>query len=83
MLGVSLGGFIRVMLGVLVVPVRRVRMVRSLLVFAGFMVLGRLNVVPSGMFMVFRRLAMMIRCIFRHVPSSFLDTSYTCVMTAL
>jgi hypothetical protein len=70
MLDVSLRGFTRVMLCMLMVPVRRVRMMSSLLVLAGFMVLGRLIVVPSGMLVVFRRLAMMIRCLFRHVPSS-------------
>jgi hypothetical protein len=48
----------------------RMCMMRRLLVMSGFMMLGRLTVVPSGVSMMFRCLMMMFRSFLRHLASS-------------
>jgi hypothetical protein len=60
MLYVAFRGFGCVMVGVLVVPVSKMRMVTRLLMISGFMVLRGVFVMASGVFMVFRCFSMVI-----------------------
>src|SRR5262245_53505644 len=66
MRAVRLDGFRRVMLRVLVVPVRGVRVMRRFFVCAGFMVLGRFVVMVPGVLVVLGGLAVVVGGFFRH-----------------
>jgi hypothetical protein len=59
----------RMMVSVFVVTLCGLRMMRSLFVVTGVMMLRRFSMMPSRMPVVFRCLTMMIGCFFRHRTS--------------
>ncbi len=64
MLDVQLGGFCGVMRGVMMMPVRQMCMVGCLLVAPSFVVLCRLLVMSSRMFVMFGSFMVMFCCLF-------------------
>jgi hypothetical protein len=59
LLGVRLSGFFGVVPRISMMPMRRVRMVRCLLVMPSLVMLGRFSVVSGGMAVMFCRLLVM------------------------
>jgi hypothetical protein len=62
-LGVRLGCFFRMMRGMVLMALRGVRVVRSRLMIACFVVLGRLAMVPGRALVMLRRFQMVLRCL--------------------
>jgi len=65
-LGVGLGGFRSMVGGMEMVPVGYMRMVRRLLMVAGFMVLGGFLVVTGRVLVMLSGFDMVLRSFFRH-----------------
>ena len=64
--GVMLGGFFRVMLGMKAMTVGYVAMMAGLLMISGFMMFGRGAMMARGMLMMFCCLTMVFSALFRH-----------------
>lgn len=67
LLGVRLGGFRRVMHGVVVMAVSGVGVMRGEMMVSGFMVLGGFAVVASCVFVMFGGFVVMLGCLLGHV----------------
>jgi hypothetical protein len=74
-LGVMLAGFFGVMLGVVVVPLRDVRMVAGLFMIAGAVMLGGGAMMFGGVLVMLGGFQMMLRGVFGHgITSAGKDT---------
>jgi hypothetical protein len=66
MLDVVFGGFRRMMSGMLLVPMREMRMMRRFFVSPGVMLLGGLFMMMRGMLVMFGCFLVLLRCVFGH-----------------
>jgi hypothetical protein len=67
---VKLGGFCRVVGGMVQVTLRHVSVVSCCFVVVSFMMFGRFVMVPNGMFVMFCCLAMVFCCFLGHIAFS-------------